>query len=952
MNTRLHKHTTLAAIVALTIALFALTLPSSAAAHPALLQSAPSAGVISPDPVEEVEIVLSEPAVADGSKLTVRELAGDQLKTTPLKLVGADKTMIVKPAEALGEGTYEVDWSALGADGHLVSGKYAFGVAGKDGQAPQGAQALASVGGKGGRGGEQQNLEGAVTVVARWMLIIAGSFLLGGFLLLERLLRVFDGDRAKALRDRWRSLAPPVALLLAFAVSELVIANATAGAGDGFDAGTLFSSPTGKGVVAQAVLAVLTLLAIPVLASRERARDSVLAIGGTGILIAQALTGHVQTLDDGVALAALLQVLHVLSASIWLGGLITLLLIALPGEKRPLSLADAARSYAPIAAGALLVAVVTGVLAAFREVDDIYFLRWSSYGVVVIVKAALVLIAAAIGGFAFLRSRRSGAPERLMRLELVAAVTVAVLAVVLSGLVPGRGQPLPAQRGTLLPGPALASAVERGGPLRVTLAPALSGTNTFSVVQDPVGDDPIPPQPTLVSAKLFCDCSKDPVQAKLSRDGAGVWSSTVDLPDDGSWYARLDLDGKASTPVALPVGVPQASGPGPLDVLSVADLSGPDATKCRSHLLGLQLAIGRINAVGGLDGGRKVTLLALDDENSPEKAAEVTKQAIADRSPIALAAPCGGAASAAVKVAGDAGLPTIVGDPAVAPVQAERDFRLAPDPYAEGCAQGQYLKETIAPEAKSTTIHYADVGDEIAARRLQGLRDAIADSKLSVDVFPVSKLADPATLRPLVDVQSSLALVADSLDSRKLASELNSLGDATLPFAATPVIAGDRVLSEDLVNRSGALGRIGAVQGPTELQTDSSTAQSYAAAVPALYPGERPTLDGLRGYLAGLALTEGLKHGIEPGEIADGLVQPPPFSDAVLSPWRSDAPSYGSTQFLPIKAQFLPPTLVPTDKGGESFNGTFFTDGSWTAASTEPLGPSFEKPLPPLESGG
>src|SRR4051794_3695926 len=163
------RKTIFIATVAAAISLLALALPSLAGAHPALLQSAPAAGVISPDPVEEVEVVLSEPAVEDGSRLTVRKLAGDAISTTPLRLTGGGKTMVVRPPEKLGEGTYEVDWSALGADGHLVSGKFAFGVAGKNGEAPDGAQALAAVGGKGGRGGEQQNLEGAVTVIARWM---------------------------------------------------------------------------------------------------------------------------------------------------------------------------------------------------------------------------------------------------------------------------------------------------------------------------------------------------------------------------------------------------------------------------------------------------------------------------------------------------------------------------------------------------------------------------------------------------------------------------------------------------------------------------------------------------------------------------------------------------------------------------------------------------------------
>src|SRR5205823_2015359 len=136
------------------------------------------------------------------------------------------------------------------------------------------------------------------------------------------------------------------------------------------------------------------------------------------------------------------------SSAVWLGGLITLAIVTFQrreGEAAPL--VPAARAFAPLAGTALGVSIVTGVLAAVREIHHFYFLRWSSYGNVLIVKASLVAIAALVGLVAFLRARRGRGSGALLRAETTIVVAVLVAAVLLSGLVPGRSQALPAARG-------------------------------------------------------------------------------------------------------------------------------------------------------------------------------------------------------------------------------------------------------------------------------------------------------------------------------------------------------------------------------------------------------------------------------------------------------------------------------------------------------------------------
>jgi ABC-type branched-subunit amino acid transport system substrate-binding protein len=644
-------------------------------------------------------------------------------------------------------------------------------------------------------------------------------------------------------------------------------------------------------------------------------------------------------------------VLHVLAATTWLGGILALFLFTGSGRIRP---GVAALTFAPLAAGALALAGATGILSAVRNVGHWYFLRWSGYGQVIIVKTAVVLVAALIGGVTALLARRGHAPRRsLLRAEALGVIGVLALAAILAGVEQGQGQPLPAEAGDILPGPATATALDPVGSVRVILAPARTGANVVSATIDSGADDKAVTAKS-ISIRIVCGCSHRPaVTTTLTRTQVdGAWHANVDLDANGTWFGYVTVDGQAApAPVSLVVGVPGAPGATPVDVLSISDLSGPDADRCRQQLLGMELGIGRINATGGVHGGTKVTALVYDDGDSPAAAAAETRAAIANDHPIALVAPCGPAAAAAVSAAGAAGLPSIISDPGLGPVQAPRAFRTAADPYAEGYALGQYLTGIVKPAAASTAhiVRYLVAGDAQGARRLTGLRAALAGSGLEIQTLPEATFADATTpeLLGYLDRRETVAMVLDAIDPVPLDAALTRLGSGTPGLPPAAVLASSRVLSESFIQNGGTLGRQGAILGATEVTPDSTDAQLFAGALPALYPGEFPTLDGLRGYVAGLALRAAIADGTSASSIISRLRRPKQFTDALELPWRSDAPAAGSQREIIIAPQFLPPTLIPVQLGGEAFNGDFFPDGTWINVGNL-YGPSLSKPVPPL----
>lgn len=840
-----------------------------AAAHPTLVQAAPAPGVSAPSAPGAITLALTEAPVARGSSIVARGVRLGRVRA-------AGKTLSAAVLGTPRPGVYPVRWVALGRDGHTSSGRFSFGVAGRDGAAPPGAERLAGGGGT-GTGAQSAAVQDGLAVVARWLLLLSASLLFGGGLLARR-------TRA------WRRAAPLAGLVAVVAAFEGVAAAATAGADGSLDLGLLLA--TSAGVVGLAKVA--GLLAAAAVA---RPRSEAWIAGGGLALALTALDGHALSASW---LGAAGVVVHALAAGLWLGALLGLVVIA-----REVPVREAARAFAPVAGGALAVVAVTGVLAALREVDALYFLRWSGYGRAVIAKALLLVAAVALGVLAL---RRRG---RLLRVEVGAGVVLAALASLIAALPQGRGALLPNERGTLLPGPAFATVLGPGGePADLTLAPARAGANRLVV------------RGTRATAvRLACACADADVKVRL-RDGA----ADVRLPADGTWYAYV---GDETSPAALPVGVPEAPGSDPVEVLAVADLADPG---CRDFLLGLQLGVGRLNAAGGLDGHRKVALLARDDGDDPARA-----RAAVTGDPVALAGACGPAAGAAVQAAGDRGIPAIVGDPAV-PTGAN-GYRVAGDPAANGYAAARYVVESVLPSASTDarTVRLLARSDAGGRRWVAGWRAGLEGSGLSVAV------TRGAPTRRVLDRRRTIAVGLDGPDGLAR-SVARTGGPANTGYAPAPVLASGRTFSERFVSSSGTAGRLGVVRGATEVTPDSRDGLAYATAVRRLYPGASPTLQGIRGYVTGLALGDAVRDGIAPADLRRRLARPDAFTDALAAPYRSDAAGLGVQSFTLLGATFLSSTLIPPSQGGQAYAGTYFADGAWNRLTTEAFGPPLDRP--------
>lgn len=921
-----------ALLTAVVLGALAGTGPAAAWGHPVLISATPQPGVVADKAPGRISLALSEKAVARGSQIRLFAGDGRPLAASAVTESAGGRTLSVVPSTPLGSAVYRVAWSALGEDGHVVSGRFTFGVAGANGQAPGGVEKLGPAGA--GRGTESDAADGVMTILGRWLGIMAASFLLAAAVLRRRL-------RAPILQE-----VHPLAwvLLLAGAV-EGVIAAAGQGPSGSLDFSLATASPTGVSALVRVglVLGISLLLLVA-----KGGRATLYGVGGGLALLTYALSGPV--FSSPSAWSLLVMATHVVAAGLWLGGVIVLALASARGSVR---LPDGVRAFAPLGGAALAAAAITGVLSAIREVDRWYFLRWSGYGEVIIVKTAFVLLVSMLGVIAWRRSRGPGAagpPRRLVRAEAFGVVVVLALATVLSGLAQGRGQLLPAQKGTLFPGPALTTAVFSKSSAHVAVAPARAGDNVVAVSIPPGR-----PEPTEVSVRLTCgDCRTAPIRAGLAAHGDATWSAPVSLPRDGTWSAQVTIDGETAPSEQIPVGVPDAPGAPAAQVLAIADMTGPGAERCRANLIGLELALARINANGGVDGGRKVAPLVLDSGGTAAGAAAAAARGLRSH-PIALAGACGTGAVAAVDAAAKAGVPSIVSDPAVDPTAAPGVFRLAADPYAQGVSFGQLVRNRIMTASiPGVRTVRAIAGEDLQGRRLlAGLREGLRASS-AVDGMPVTGATPklvvmrPGSLAALtagalsgvLDRTRNAAVVLDGPaaggpDATAVARLGAARGEQLTP---PPILASERVLSESFVEQAGSLGRIGAIQGVSEVSPATPDAELYQTAVSALFRGDLGSLDGLRGYTAGLALVDALRNGTSRAKMLANLRRPSVFTDALLAPWSPDRPGSGEPYVIPLQPQFLSARIDSGGDGGSGADSKYFPAGDWTITAQIPLG--------------
>ena len=425
----------------------ALVLPAAAFAHAALLKTVPQASVTLSHAPSQVSLTYSEAVEPRFAIVSITDAAAHQESSGPPRRSAADPDTLIVPLKHVPEGWYLVYWRVISVDGHPVRGAFTFAVGPNPGPAPQFVIPSTS--------------ETAATprlVTARWIVFLSVMAAIGLAALrlatARPVVRRVSGTRLRAITVTF-AIASALAIV-AIPVYAL-LATADFALRSVFSVGALVplvrSSAFGRGMtdlwIAFALFVVAAAIAILVDRPERPARSVAELVAGLGALLAAAatllvpgLSGHAaQTAPRGLSVA--LDWLHLAAGSVWIGGLLGLLVLwrSLPVASRVAGLVVAVPRFSNTALVSVLALIGSGTGASLLHLPTLGSLWQTSYGEAVLVKIGLLALAIVLAAANLLRVKpRLGhvevgvAAARLLR-RLVAGEALLVAGAILAAAV-------------------------------------------------------------------------------------------------------------------------------------------------------------------------------------------------------------------------------------------------------------------------------------------------------------------------------------------------------------------------------------------------------------------------------------------------------------------------------------------------------------------------------------
>jgi copper transport protein len=508
-------------------------LAGPAAAHAVLDSSSPQDGARLEHAPATVTLTFDEAVQPIPASDEVISATGVRVDTGRLTQ-SADGTTIVLPLRpGLPTGTYAVTWRVVSADTHIVGGSITFGV-GVDPSAapvapPDRARAL------------------DVTADAGEGLLYLGIVLLVGVAAAAAALWPWALAARRTRLLMWAGwLLTVLGTVIPFLLQGPRAENESWSAVWRFaDAGQTLDSAFGRELLARLLLLVLVApLLTTAWAGRLQCRRYAVA-GGTvavALLVTVALTGH-EAVGSDVPVAMISAVLHLAAMAVWLGGLAVLLTIVLPAARSggiPLSVAGMTR-WSCVAYSCVACLVLTGEFQASRQIDPVEALWSTGYGVVLLVKLAvigLVLVAAAVAQRRVLTGGDvRSVVRRSVRIEAGLAVVVLAVTALLVSEPPGNTTYGPPSDMTAPLGP---------DTVHVHVDGTRRGRQSFELTVTDAAGRPAPVQAITASlsstevAALAVTLAPDPGPAPTTASAR--WHSTdAVVPLPGPWTLALDV---------------------------------------------------------------------------------------------------------------------------------------------------------------------------------------------------------------------------------------------------------------------------------------------------------------------------------------------------------------------------------------------------------------------------
>jgi copper transport protein len=577
--------------LALAGALLAVLLaPAAASAHATLESTSPARGAVVKTQPAQVVFGFSETVEGNFGAVRVFDSKGVRVdRGDAFHPGGVGSALGVHLKPGLPQGTYTATYRVVSADSHIVSSGVVFSV----GKATVAGATVSQLLG-GSKTGPVTQVAFAGARALQYAAIGAGVGLLA-FLVLVWLPAIAAVAGAgpewlaasEAFVMRLRRVLAIVALAGALSALAAVVLEAASAAGVSFWSalrpsilrevlgtkfGTLWTASAAAwfviGGLAQARLGGSSNTAPVLRTASVGATGLALPAAGTRrllpfvlpaafVVMVPALAGH-GTTQDPVAVMLPANVVHVASMALWVGGLAGLLLV-LPAATRQLQGGDRTRllsaallRFSPLALGAVIVLLATGLVQSYVEIRHLDLVFDTPFGRAAFIKLCLLIALVALGAL----NRRSTLPRlaaaaaagdppggaghvirRTLRAELALVAVVFAVTGALASYAPAIAQ---------VSGPVEVTKTIGPEQLQLTVDPATTGPNEMHLyLLDPKSGAQFNGVKQLTVRATQTDRGIGPLELRATRSGPGHYTVLgAPLTAPGTW--RLDVTMRVS----------------------------------------------------------------------------------------------------------------------------------------------------------------------------------------------------------------------------------------------------------------------------------------------------------------------------------------------------------------------------------------------------------------------
>jgi copper transport protein len=523
-----------------------------ASAHASLVRSDPPANTRLDRSPETVTVWFDQQIEPQYAYLSVFDTNSQRVDHLDARLKPGDEPSLTLTLPALPAGSYVVVWRVISVDdGHAVGGAFAFGV----GVAPNPQAAAAA-------GAQADTQPDSTSHLIRFLDLVAEALLFGAVVFRSLVWEPALGaaGRSGELRETQALTEEERRWLQVFAdilVGALIIGLLGSLYSQARTTGVLFWQlfATHWGVVWLIRAASVLWASLWMESLLEGRRNAGWRWGlSLALLVTTTLTSHSGAKPGLLAPAA--DLLHLVSASVWAGGLVMLVLTLLILHRSPLEMrvrsqlgAEVIARFAGLAAGAVGLLLATGLLLAWQQVQSWGGLLLTDYGRSLLVKLGLALVALGLGAYNSIRSPeriradargQSGRAPGWVAAESAAVAAVIFVAAVMTDLPPATAAGTAGASSGNAVG-AVLTTTGGGWQFETRVSPGRIGSNVFELTL--AGADGIPITGAKPSLQFLSLAGGPATKLDLPETKAGVYTGTgAGLSRQGSWQIAAKVD--------------------------------------------------------------------------------------------------------------------------------------------------------------------------------------------------------------------------------------------------------------------------------------------------------------------------------------------------------------------------------------------------------------------------